>query len=149
MPVRNGPPTAVFPLVDGRAGQFGRYAPAERTRVYEMLATSPGTPNNHFIRSHDRCRTARPSLPSTTGLRELKLPWIHIAGRSGAMSPPRPERGSKHEIEGRDRGGRQLCEGVFQAVKRRVSRVPSQGFVSRSSTVTKARVPLESVATQW
>src|SRR4029077_19684232 len=67
---------AVFPFVDGRAGEFGRYTPTARTRVYEMLADL-----------HRATRTVASSALSAgaelpgrryleDGLRELHQPWV-------------------------------------------------------------------------
>jgi spectinomycin phosphotransferase len=74
---------AVFPFVDGRAGEFGRYTPEERTVVYEMLADL-----------HRATRTVAASAPRIgvelpgrrdleDALRELNQPWV-----GGPLSEP-------------------------------------------------------------
>ena len=67
---------AVFPFVDGRAGEFGRYTPTARTGVYEMLARSPSSdPNGRVLRA-----SVGVELPGRRdledGLRELNQPWV-------------------------------------------------------------------------
>jgi spectinomycin phosphotransferase len=67
---------AVFPFLDGRAGEFGRYTPAERTGVYEMLADlHRATPT--VASSAMRIGVELPGRRYLEdGLRELNQTWV-------------------------------------------------------------------------
>ena len=67
---------AVFPFVDGRAGEFGRYTPAERARVYEMLATSIQHPER-LLHPFPKIGVELPGRRYLDdALRELEQPWV-------------------------------------------------------------------------
>jgi len=67
---------AVFPFVHGRAGEFGRYTPAERTGVYEMLADLHRATRT-VVSSAMRIGVELPGRRYLEdGLRELNQPWV-------------------------------------------------------------------------
>lgn len=72
---RTGPryTIALFPFVDGRAGSFGEYDPAERTAIVEMLADLHRTTPTAGARRIGLALPGRPGLESA--LRELNEPW--------------------------------------------------------------------------